>query len=106
MSLFLTCEATSSLLSDFEDGSLSLWQALLVRLHLLFCPSCRAILATMRTLPVLMDDLEPAVPAAAEAALDGALAALGRTGTRAWPATPVPAEARDLLEAGPDLPLA
>jgi len=106
MSLFLTCEATSALLSDFEDGSLSLWHSFLVRLHLLFCPSCRAILATMRALPVLMDDLEPAVPAAAEAALDGALAALGRTGPRAWPATPVPAEARDLLEAGPDLPLA
>lgn len=107
MTFFLTCEATSALLSDFEDGTLSLWRALLVRLHLLFCPSCRAILATMRALPRLMDDLEPDAPAAAEAALHGALASIGRHGEpRAWPATPVPAEARDILEAGPDLPLA
>ncbi|BDU71845.1 cupin domain-containing protein [Mesoterricola silvestris] len=106
MTLFLTCEASNALLSDFVDGTLSLWQTFLVRLHLLFCPSCRAILATLRALPALVDGLEPPAPEAAEAALDGALAALGSARPRGWPATPVPAEARDLLEAGPDLPLA
>jgi anti-sigma factor ChrR (cupin superfamily) len=107
MMMFLTCEVTNELLSDYEDGSLGFWRTFLVRLHLLFCPDCRAILATMRALPRLLEDLEPGADEAAEAALDGALASLGgRPAPRAWPATPVPAEARDLLEAGPDLPLA
>ena len=106
MSWFLTCEATNGLLSEFLDGTLSPWKAFQVRLHLLFCPDCRAILATLRALPLLAAELDDAANEAAEAALEGALARLERGEARPWPASPVPSEARELLEAGPDLPLA
>jgi anti-sigma factor ChrR (cupin superfamily) len=105
MNLFLTCERANTLLSDYLDGSLSPWRALLVRMHLLFCADCRAILATLRALPKLVD-LEEAPESTTLAALDGALASLGREGaTRPWPATPGPEAARELLASGPDLPL-
>ena len=105
-SLFVTCEEVNARLSDALDGSLAPWPALKVRLHLLFCPCCRVILATLKALPRLVEDLEDRAPAAAEAALDGALASISRHGElRAWPATPVPAEARELLEDQPDLPM-
>ncbi len=107
MSLFLTCEDTTSLLSDYVDGNLSFWQTLKVKLHLLFCPSCQAVVLTLMALPALAAGLEEAPPAEAEAALEAALASISRHGeTRAWPATPVPAEAENLLGTQPDLPLA
>jgi len=105
--LFVTCREASTLLSELVDGNLSIWQAFLVRCHLLFCPDCRAVLATLRALPRLAGGLEVPAPREAEAALDGALARISQHGTlRPWPATPVPAEAQALLEGQPDLPLA
>lgn len=109
MSLYLNCEETSALLSDYLDGHLPPWTRFKVWLHLLFCPSCSAILATLRILPHLMADLgqgEPSAPPEAEAALDAALARIRESGSaRLWPASPVPPEARLLLEERPDLPL-
>jgi predicted ChrR family anti-sigma factor len=105
MSMFLTCEAANARLSDYEDGALSLWQTFLVRLHLLFCPQCRAILATLRALPRLVQVLEEAPPGHGEAALAAALEKMTLGGARPWPRSPVPAEAAALLDTGPDLPL-
>ena len=47
MSLFLSCEQTNALLSDYADGLLGPWDRFRMKLHLLFCPDCRAILATL-----------------------------------------------------------
>ena len=106
MSIFLTCEAATARLSDYADGALPLWESLMVRLHLLFCPHCRAILATMRLLPTLLAGMDEKAEDAARAALDGALAHIARQGgPRPWPATPIPEEALALLASKPDLPL-
>ena len=107
MSLTLTCEANIAYLSDYLDGQLSPWQAFKVWLHLLFCPDCRALLATLSTLPGLVQELQESGSEAAEAALQGALARISAPPeARGWPATAVPAEAAELLCQEPDLPLA
>ena len=107
MSLLLTCAQVAELLADYEEGILPLGQLLMVKVHLYRCPECRALLATLRSLPAILgralaeeDDFQ----AKAQAALQGAMARLGQ-GARPWAATPVPQEAQALLEAGPDLPL-
>lgn len=108
MSLMLSCEETAAVLSDYEEGILPLGQFLKVKVHLYTCPACRALLATLRALPVLMGRTlggEEDVQALAQAALRGALARLGQPSPRPWPGTPVPAEVRDLLSARADRPL-
>lgn len=106
MSLGMTCEMTHAVLSDYLDGQLSRWQRLRVWLHLLLCPDCRAVLATLKALPGLAGLPEEPPREVAEAALAGALDRLRRNeAIRPWPASPVPADAQDLLAAGPDLPL-
>jgi predicted ChrR family anti-sigma factor len=106
MSLMLTCEETAATLSDYLDGVLPLGKLLQVKVHLYRCPACRALLATLRALPELMAQAaqvpEP-IPAEAQAALQGALARLGQP--RPWPATPVPAAAREVLAGEPDQPM-
>jgi anti-sigma factor ChrR (cupin superfamily) len=107
MGLFLTCEHTTGILSDFSDGLLPLWRATLVKAHLRSCPACRTMHATLTALPLLAGELRDELPEAAEAALAGALAHIRQHGeVRPWPATAVPEEALDLLEREPDLPLA
>lgn len=111
MSFFLNCEETGALLSDYLDGRLAPWTRFRVWLHLLFCPSCAAIVSTLRIMPQLLADLREMdaleAPPEAEAALDAALARIrDPRGARPWPATPVPCEVRALLEDRPDLPLA
>ena len=111
MRLRLTCGEVAALLADYEEGTLPFGQRWLVRLHLATCPDCRALLATLRALPALVDralapeaGFEPMV----QAALQGALARIADpSGGRArpWPATPVPQEALEVLAAGPDLPM-
>ena len=110
MGMILTCEEASRLMSDFEDGVLPLSQFLKMRVHLFNCPGCRTILATLKALPALasaaLGQDTGAVPAEARAALESALARMAQPGyRRAWAATPVPQEARRVLEAGPDLPM-
>jgi anti-sigma factor ChrR (cupin superfamily) len=109
MSLLMTCEEAAGLLSDYEEGILPLGQLLKVKIHLYNCPQCRALLATLRALPALLGralTVEDGFEAKAQAALQAALARMTEPrAPRAWPATPVPEEARILLEAGPDLPL-
>jgi len=106
MSLFLSCEQTNALLSDYADGLLGPWDRFRMKLHLLFCPDCRAILATLRALPYLLADLEETPPEAAQAALEAAMARIGQPAARPWPATPVPEDVWDRLEPAPDRPLA
>lgn len=103
MSLLQTCEANVALLSDYLDGTLGPWARFKVRVHLLFCPPCRALLATLAALGPLVEAAEgsEAPPAEALAALDAALDALA-----ARPARGIPPGARELLDRGPDLPLA
>jgi anti-sigma factor ChrR (cupin superfamily) len=103
---FFNCEDTNERLSEYLDGTLPWWSRLLVRIHLLFCPGCRAILATLAALPILVRDLEEEAPPEAEAALAGALARIKGPGApRPWPAKPVPMEVAPLLDTLPDLPL-
>jgi anti-sigma factor ChrR (cupin superfamily) len=109
MSLLMTCEEVTALLSDYEEGILPLGQLLKVKVHLYNCPACRALLATLRAMPALLGralTVEDGFEAKAQAALQAALARLTEPrAPRPWPATPVPEEARILLEADPDLPL-
>jgi anti-sigma factor ChrR (cupin superfamily) len=104
MSVLISCEATHVRLSDYEDGCLSLWDTFKVWLHLLFCPQCRAVLATLRTLPRLVEGMaEAPAPPEAEAALAAAMARFGAPPEpRPWPSSPVPAEALVLLVGQPD----
>ena len=106
MSLFLSCEQTNARLSDYADGLLSPWEAFTMKLHLLFCPNCRAILATLRALPYLLAEPEEPPPGLADAALAAAMARIKATAARPWPATPVPEAVWDRLEGSPDRPLA
>jgi len=107
MSLFMTCEEATALLSDLEDGLLSPWQRFKVKLHLLFCPGCRTMAATLHSLPRLVEPLLEPAPDAARQALEKAMARITSHGTaRPRPATPVPAEALELLGGEPDPALA
>jgi len=106
MSPFLSCEQSYAMLSDYADGLLGPWDAFRMKLHLLFCPDCRAILATLRALPYLLADLEEAPPDAGLAALEAAMARIGQPTARPWLATPVPEDVRTRLEPAPDPPLA
>jgi putative transcriptional regulator len=106
MGMLMTCEETAAALSDYQDGILPLNQFLKVRVHLFNCPGCRILQATLRAMPGLVAGalaLDAEAPAQARLALAGALARLGRPASRSWAATPIPLEARRVLEAGPDL---
>jgi len=109
MGIFWTCRDTAAALSEFEEGILPLGTFLKIRAHLFNCPGCRALRATLRSLPALATGaLEPGAGARARAqeALEGALGRLARAPeARGWSATPVPFEAQRLLESDPDLPL-
>ena len=54
MSLLLTCAQVAELLADYEEGILPLGQLLMVKVHLYRCPECRALLATLRSLPAIL----------------------------------------------------
>jgi putative transcriptional regulator len=108
MGMLMTCEETAAALSDYQDGILPLNQFLKVRVHLFNCPGCRILQATLRAVPGLVAGaLAPDGEARAQGrlALAGALARLGQTARGARAAGPVPLEARQVLEAGPDLPM-
>ena len=81
MSLFMTCEEATALLSDLEDGLLSPWQRFKVKLHLLFCPGCRTMAATLHSLPRLVEPLLEPAPDAARQALENAMARITSHGT-------------------------
>jgi anti-sigma factor ChrR (cupin superfamily) len=102
-----TCAETAAALGDFEEGILPLPVFLKVRTHLFNCPGCRVLRSTLRAVPPLAARAlapDPAGHALARRALEGALARLDSPPSpRPWPATPVPAGARRLLEAQPDL---
>lgn len=102
MRLFLSCEQTAALLSDHAEGILGPTLRWRVRLHLSRCAACRALDATLRTLPKLVGVVLPEVsgpaPAEARQALSHALAHLGEPRRRALPVTPVPANLQPLLQ--------
>jgi predicted anti-sigma-YlaC factor YlaD len=52
----MNCAKSLKLLSEYHDGSLNVIEAVLVRMHLMICPSCRRI----------FHDLELIVSTAAE----------------------------------------
>ena len=110
MGMILTCEEATRSMSDFEDGVLPLSQFLKVRVHLFNCPACRTLLATLKALPALAEGALAGDPEAVRAeawlVLEGALARMAQPGyRRAWAATPVPQEARRVLDTDPDLPM-
>jgi hypothetical protein len=106
MGMLFTCEETVAALSDYQDGILPLGPFLKTRAHLFNCPGCRALLATLRALPALAgpalrEDIgrREEIGARASQALDRALARLAQGEAL------VPPEARQVLEADPDLPM-
>jgi anti-sigma factor ChrR (cupin superfamily) len=110
MGIALTCRECNDFLSDYLEGVLPLRQFLRMRMHLFNCPGCRAVLATLRALPGLASRSLAAHPETAQArgekALATVLARLGQPAQpRAWAGTPVPDEARLLLESAPDQPM-
>jgi len=105
MSLTMTCEEVSGLLSDYRDGVLPLGPTLKVKVHLYNCPACRALLATLRALPALLTEcleVEADFQARGEVALAAALARIQAMPPRPWPGSPVPAGAQALLAGNPD----
>jgi anti-sigma factor ChrR (cupin superfamily) len=110
MGIALTCRECAGSLSDYRDGVLPLRRFLKMRMHLFNCPDCRALLATLRALPELAARSLAPDPAGAgreaRRALDAVLERLRQPDQdRAWARTPVPDEARRLLEGDPDEPL-
>jgi anti-sigma factor ChrR (cupin superfamily) len=108
MGMHLTCEETAALLSDFQEGVLPLAQYLKVRVHLFNCPGCRTLLATLRAVPGLAAAalaLEAPPEEARERTRTALAATLARIGARPAMAAAIPAEARKLLAANPDLPM-
>jgi putative transcriptional regulator len=104
MMAFLTCRASVEQLSDYLDGHLGPWARFKVWAHLLFCPACRALLATLKAVGPLAAGAERPreAPPEALAALEGALQAVA-----AGIPPAIPPGALGLLEEGPtDLPLA
>ena len=96
----MTCEEAGALLSDYDEGILPLGLLTRLRLHLLVCPQCRALLATLRALPELLRRtfaVEEDFEARGREALQGALARLREPGTARIrpqdPPTPVSTEA-------------
>jgi len=103
MGMLLTCEETTEALSDYLEGVLPLNSFLKVRVHLFNCPGCRVLLATLRAVPALAAGaLVPEADARerAQRCLAAALAHLKRGA-----ATPIPPEALQVLEDGPDWPM-
>jgi len=106
MRIFYTCEETAASLSHYLDGILPLGPFLKARAHLFGCPGCRVLLATLRAMPALAAAAleEYDVRAETQRALDAALARLAQGEARPRSAAP-PLEARQALEADPDLPM-
>jgi len=55
-----TCQEIATLLSDYLEGRLSLWERMLFGLHLGMCASCRAYLRQLRMTIGSARQLEPA----------------------------------------------
>ena len=66
----LTCKEQVARSSDYLDGQLSFRERLMVRHHLMFCPSCRRFIRQMRlmqaTLLAMPEEAVPDVEALAE----------------------------------------
>ena len=66
----LTCKEQVARSSDYLDGQLSFRERLMVRHHLMFCPSCRRFIRQMRlmqaTLRAMPEETVPDVDALAE----------------------------------------
>ena len=66
----LTCKEQVARSSDYLDGDLSFRERLMVRHHLMFCPSCRRFIRQMRlmqaTLRAMPEEAVPDVEALAE----------------------------------------
>ncbi|MNR05276.1 hypothetical protein D3C85_1212940 [compost metagenome] len=66
----LTCKEQVARSSDYLDGQLSFRERLMVRHHLMFCPSCRRFIRQMRlmqaTLRAMPEEAVPDVEALAE----------------------------------------
>ena len=66
----LTCKEQVARSSDYLDGDLSFRERLMVRHHLMFCPSCRRFIRQMRlmqaTLRAMPEETVPDVDALAE----------------------------------------
>jgi anti-sigma factor RsiW len=66
----LTCKEQVARSSDYLDGQLSFRERLMVRHHLMFCPSCRRFIRQMRlmqaTLRAMPEETVPGAEALAE----------------------------------------
>lgn len=79
MTLMLTCAEVTDHLTDFMEGATPFSLRWRMRTHLSLCPGCKAFLESLRQLPLLVRTAlaaEEEPPAAARAALSGALARL------------------------------
>lgn len=56
----LTCQEIATLLSDYLEGRLSLWQRMTFHMHLGMCAGCRAYLRQLRVTIGMVRRLEPA----------------------------------------------
>ena len=111
MSLLWTCRDVIPLLTEYEEGTLSWYGRLRMRLHLLVCPACRFLYQELKEVPPLVDQVSqapsPETKAMAEAALRGVLARIGE-GTHKEPrpaAGPLPQDIQRLMGDQPDLTL-
>lgn len=109
MSLLWTCRDVIPLLTEYEEGTLSWYRRMRLRLHLLICPECKLLHEELKEIPPLVDELtQPASPELkllAESALRGALARIGQAPTVRPAAGPVPEDVQKLIGEDRDLTL-
>lgn len=109
MTLLLSCQHATQLLTEYQEGSLGFERSAQVRLHLLTCPSCRALLREMKAVPqVLRQVTEEGYDRFApqgKAALSSVLARLGQPRQRERRVPPVPEPMKARLVEGADQPL-
>lgn len=109
MSLLWTCRDVIPLLTDYEEGTLSWYQRLRLRLHLWVCPECKLIYEDLKRIPPLVEDLTqaptPELKVLAEAALKGALSRIQEGHVEPPAAGPLPREAAALDQETSDLTL-
>lgn len=106
MSLLWTCRDVIPLLTEYEEGTLSWYRRLRLRLHLMVCPECRLLHQELKGIPPLVEELtQPTTPdmkALAESALRGALARISQAPVARTAAGPVPADIQKIMGEGQD----
>lgn len=109
MTLLLSCRNATQLLTEFQEGTLTLERSAQVRLHLLACAPCRALLREVKAVPHMLrqvteEGFDRFLPQG-KAALSSALARLGQPRRREQRVHPVPEALRSRLATDADQPL-